>query len=103
MGKCLFKYGHSTITMVNLKQVMGSMFQTFINILFSKKPGDSHNAMMHEKQHAWLNNLHRFGEPAIVHDGANANICSKLHDCEFDCYLDNHAEEFWQFFDLKSK
>jgi hypothetical protein len=47
----------------------------------------------------WLDNLHTFGEIAIVHDGTN--IQGKLHDkgliCMFVRYPPNHAGEVCQF------
>jgi transposase InsO family protein len=71
------------------------------NILISKEHGDSPYKMMHDKEPEWLNNLHKFGELAIVHDGANANIRAKLQDgglaAIFVGYPDNHAGEVCQF------
>jgi Reverse transcriptase (RNA-dependent DNA polymerase) len=63
--------------------------------------------MLHDKEPDWLNNLHKCGELAIVHDRANANIHAKLQDCGlaaiFVGYPDNHAGEACQFLNLKTK
>jgi hypothetical protein len=77
------------------------------NILISKERGDSPYTMLHDKQPDWLNNLHKFGELAIVHDGANANIRAKLQvhglAAIFVGYPDNHVGEVCQFLNLKTK
>jgi hypothetical protein len=54
----------------------------------------------------WIDNLHKFGELAIVHDGAHS-IKSKLQDkgllCLFVGYPENHAGEVCQFLNLATK
>jgi hypothetical protein len=54
----------------------------------------------------WIDNLHKFGELAIVHDGAHS-ISSKLQDkgllCLFVGYPEIHAGEVCQFFNLATK
>jgi Reverse transcriptase (RNA-dependent DNA polymerase) len=75
--------------------------------LFSTKHSASPYALLHDKEPDWLNNLHRYGELAIVHNGADANITAKLQDCGlaamFVGYPDSHAGEFCQFLILMTK
>ena len=62
---------------------------------------------MHNKDPDWLDNLHTFGEIAIVHDGAHAKIRAKLQDkgmaAMFVGYPAHHAGEVCQFLNLKTK
>jgi hypothetical protein len=55
----------------------------------------------------WVNNLHAFGEIAVVHDGANSKFKHKLKDkgklAMFVGYPPNHAGEVSQFLNLATK
>jgi hypothetical protein len=55
------------------------------NILISKGGGDSPYTMLHDKQPDWLNNLHKFGELAIVHDGAYTIYMCKISRPRISC------------------
>jgi hypothetical protein len=61
---------------------------------------------MHNKQPNMMDNLHTFGELAIVHDG-KTKIKAKLKDkglvAMFVGYPDNHAGEVCQFFNITTK
>jgi hypothetical protein len=60
--------------------------------------------MMYNKLLDWIDNLHTFGEIAIVHDGAHAKVQAKLQDkglvAMFVGYPDNHAGEVCQFLNI---
>jgi hypothetical protein len=77
------------------------------NILISNTRGKSPYKILHDKEPDWLNNLHHFGELAIVHNGADARMHAKLQDRGFAAifvgYPDNHAGEVCQFLNLKTK
>jgi hypothetical protein len=55
----------------------------------------------------WVNNLHAFGEIAVVHDRANSKFKHKLKDkgklSMFVGYPPNHAGEVSQFLNLATK
>jgi transposase InsO family protein len=75
------------------------------NILISKYMTSSPYEKMHNKEPKWLDNLHTFGEIAVVHDGTK--IKSKLADkgllAMFVGYPDNHAGEVCLFLNLTTK
>jgi hypothetical protein len=60
--------------------------------------------LMNDSDPSWINNLHSFGELAIVHDGANSQISGKLKDkgliTMFVGYPPNHSGEVCQFLKL---
>ena len=59
---------------------------------------------MNDSDPSWINNLHSFGELAIVHDGANSQISGKLKDkgliTMFVGYPPHHSGEVCQFLKL---
>ena len=77
------------------------------NILMVSDFGTSPYELLHKEKPKWLNNLHTFGEIAIVHDGAKGKIRAKLQDkglaAIFVGFPDNHAGEVCQFLNIKTK
>jgi hypothetical protein len=67
------------------------------NILYLTDFDSTPYEMMYNKLPFWIDNLHTFGEIAIVHDGAHAKVRAKLQDKGlvgmFVGYPDNHAGE----------
>jgi hypothetical protein len=76
------------------------------NILIIPDTNTTPHEMVYGSPPDWIDNLHKFGELAIVHDGAHS-IKSKLQDkgllCLFVGYPENHAGEVCQFFNLATK
>jgi Reverse transcriptase (RNA-dependent DNA polymerase)/gag-polypeptide of LTR copia-type len=78
------------------------------NILVSPESETTPFELLHGIKHPdWLDNLHTFGEIAIVHDGAHAHIRAKLQNkglaAMFVGYPANHAGEVCQFLNLQTK
>jgi Reverse transcriptase (RNA-dependent DNA polymerase) len=76
------------------------------NILVTSTQTKSPYFMLHGKHPLWINNLHSFGELAVVHDGKNSKISGKLNNKGllgmFVGYSDDHAGEVCQFLNLET-
>jgi hypothetical protein len=77
----------------------------FENVLIAKYMNALPYEKMHNKEPKWLDNLHTFGEIAVIHD--STKIKSKLADkgllSMFFGYPDNHAREVCLFLNLTTK
>jgi hypothetical protein len=54
------------------------------NVIYAAEFNTTPYDLLHDSQPDWLDNLHTFGEIAIVHDGANAKIRAKLRNKGLD-------------------
>jgi hypothetical protein len=71
---------------------------------YSKTP---HQVLNNTDYPSWFENLHKFGEIAVVHDGARSKIRAKLQDRGFHAmfigYPPNHSGEVCQFLNLSTQ
>jgi hypothetical protein len=77
------------------------------NILYFTDFDSTPYEMMFNKLPDSIENLHTFGEIAIVHDGAHAKVRAKLQDkglvAMFVRFPDNHAGEVCQFLNITTR
>jgi hypothetical protein len=77
------------------------------NILYLTDFDSTPYEMMDDKLPDWIDKLYKYGEIAIVHDGAHAKVRAKLHDkglvAMFVGYPDNHAGEVCQFLNITTR